>query len=79
MSFNPSMTPIENNLWDKITPLRGKHLFTKHYGDGEIETITRKNDLSGLFVYFHSNLEGSIKLDGQEFLNEVEEVKELKG
>lgn len=77
MDINPKVTNVEKELMDQVLPLQGKHIFTKNLGDGEIEMVTRKNDLSGIYVYFHSNLEGTLKLDGNEFLEEVEEVKEL--
>lgn len=76
MDMNPKVTEVEKELMDKIMPLQGKHIFTKNYGDGEIEMVTRKNDLSGIFVYFHSNMDGTVKIDGKEFWEEVEEVKE---
>lgn len=77
MDLNPEMTNVEKELMDKIMPMQGKHIFTKNYGDGEIEMFTRKNDLSGIYVYFHSNLDGTVKLDGNEFLEEIEEVREM--
>lgn len=39
--------------------------------------ITRKNDLSGMYVYFHSNWHGEIKLDGQGILNDIDEAKDI--
>jgi len=75
--MNPEITNVEKDLMEQVMPLQGKHIFTKNFGDGEINLITRKNDLSGIFVYFHSNLEGEIKLDGVEFLEEVEEVRDI--
>jgi len=77
MDMNPKVTDVEKELLEKIMPMQGKHIFTKNYGDGEIEMFTRKNDSSGIFVYFHSNLDGTIKLDGVEFLKEIEEVREM--
>jgi hypothetical protein len=77
MDMNPKATEVEKSVMDKVLPLQGKHIFTKNFGDGEINMVTRKNDLSGIFVYFHSNLDGEVKLDGEEFLEEIEEVKEL--
>ncbi|MFF2532491.1 hypothetical protein ACFVS2_26850 [Brevibacillus sp. NPDC058079] len=78
MDMNPKVTDIEKGLLDQVLPLRGKHIFTKNYGDGEIDDVTRKNDLSGIIIYFHSNLEGVILLDGEEFLSEVDDVKDIK-
>lgn len=75
--MNPTITNPEQTILDQVMPLQGKHIFTKNLGDGEINLITRKNDLSGICVYFHSNWHGEMKLDGQEFLDEVEEVKEI--
>lgn len=75
--MNPKVTDVEKDLMDKVFPLQGKHIFTKNFGDGEINLVTRKNDLSGIYVYFHSNAEGEIKLDGQEFLEDIDEVKEI--
>ncbi|PLS19193.1 hypothetical protein CVD28_01940 [Bacillus sp. M6-12] len=76
--MNPAVTDGEKSIMDKVLPLQGKHIFTKNLGDGEINMVTRKNDLSGIYVYFHSNLDGEIKLDGEEFLEEIEEVKEIQ-
>lgn len=73
--MNPNVTSAEKSLLEQIMPMQGKHVFTSNLGDGEIDTITRKNDLSGVYVYFHSNLHGQIKLDGEEFLSFVVEVK----
>ena len=78
MDMNPEVTDVEKELMDQVLPLKGKHIFTKNFGDGEIEIVTRKNDLSGIYVYFASNLDGTVKLDGQEFLDEIEEVKEIE-
>lgn len=75
--MNPSVNLSEKELLDKVLPMQGKHIFTCSLGDGEINSVTRKNDLSGIYVYFHSNIEGEIKLDGVEFLEEVIEVKEM--
>ena len=75
--MNPAMTDVEKDLHSKIKPLQGKHIFTKNLGDGEINKITRKNDLSGMWVYFHSNLEGELKLDATEFLSEVDDVRPI--
>lgn len=63
----------------KVMDLQGKHIFTKTFGDGEINTITKKsfNEEDGVFVYFHSNREGEIKLDGEEFLKDIEKVQEI--
>jgi hypothetical protein len=75
--MNPAMTDVEKDLHSKIKPLQGKHIFTKNLGDGEINKVTRKNDLSGMWVYFHSNLEGELKLDATEFLSEVDDVRPI--
>lgn len=75
MDLNPKVTQVERNLFSRIIPLKGKHIFTKSLGDGEINMVTRKNDLSGVYVYFHSNAHGEIKLDGVEFLEEVDDVR----
>lgn len=77
MDMNPTVTEVEKDLLDVIIPMQGKHIFTKTLGDGEIEMITRKNDLSGIWVYFHSNMDGVLKIDGKEFLQEVKEVREI--
>ncbi|MFF2834274.1 hypothetical protein ACFVSK_21120 [Cellulosimicrobium cellulans] len=71
MDMNPKLKKAEKELLDKILPLQRKHIFTKTYGDGEISHVTRKDDLTGMYVYFHSNLHGVIKLDGEEFLLEI--------
>lgn len=71
MDMNPKLMKAEKELLDKILPLQRKHIFTKTYGDGEISRVTRKDDLTGVYVYFHSNLHGEIKLDGEEFLLEL--------
>lgn len=75
--MNPKVTNTEKEVMEQVLPLQGKHIFTKNFGDGEIEMVTRKNDLSGIWVYFHSNLDGEVKLDGREFLDEIEECKDL--
>jgi len=72
MDMNPEITEQEKDILHKTMALQGKHILTKSFGDGEINMITRKNDLSGVYVYFHSNREGEIKLDGEEFLNDIE-------
>lgn len=71
MDMNPNLKKTEKELLDKILPLQRKHIFAKTYGDGEISRVTRKDDLTGVYVYFHSNLHGVIKLDGEEFLLEI--------
>lgn len=78
MDLNPKVSQVEGKLFSKILPLQGKHIFTKSLGDGEINRVTRKNDLSGVNVCFHSNAHGEIKLDGVEFLEEVEDVREIR-
>jgi hypothetical protein len=77
MDMNPKVTDVEKELMDKVLSLQGKHIFTKNFGHGEIEMVTRKNDLTGIYVYFHSNLHGTVKLDGVEFLEEMEEVRDI--
>jgi len=67
----------KEGLFGKVSGLEGKHVFTKSFGDGEINMITKKNDLTGYYVYFHSNADGEIKLDAEEFLADVDEVKPL--
>jgi len=64
-------------MFDKISKLYGKHIFTKDFGDGELVDITKKthNIEDGLYVYFHSNRDGEVKLDGKEFLDNIVEVK----
>ena len=76
--MNPIVTSTEKELMEKVLPMQGKHIFTTSFGDGEINMVTRKNDLSGIWVYFHSNLDGEIKLDGDEFVEEVILAKEMK-
>lgn len=71
MDMNPRLTDPENDLLAKILPLQGKHLFTKTLGDGEIVKVTRKDDFTGAYVYYHSNLHEELKLDGNEFLDEL--------
>jgi len=67
-------------MLQKAMDLQGKHIFTKTFGDGEINTITKKSydEADGIFVYFHSNRDGEIKLDGEEFLNDIERVQDIK-
>jgi hypothetical protein len=79
MDMNPTISPVEKSLLDQILPMQHKHVFTKTLGDGQIEKVTRYNDLSGVWVYFFTNDEGGyeLKLDGNEFLNEVEEIREF--
>jgi hypothetical protein len=60
-----------------LDKLRGKHLFTKTLGDGELELVVRKKDGSGIEVWFHSNGDGQIILDAEEFYGEVVDVKEI--
>ncbi|KTF59777.1 MULTISPECIES: hypothetical protein [Bacillus amyloliquefaciens group] len=76
MDLNPKMTDTESKLFNKIYRMQRKHIFTKNFGDGEISKVTRKDDLSGLYVYFDSNIDGQIKIDGLEFLEDVLEVKD---
>jgi hypothetical protein len=71
MDLNPKLTKTEQEILNEVLPLQNKHIFTKSIGDGEIIHITRKNDLSGIHIYFHSNLHGQMKLDGIEFLEEI--------
>lgn len=76
--MNPAPTKAEHEQWLLLNPLRGKWLIFKTLGDGEIVTITRKNDLSGYWVYFFTNDDGGYedKMDAMEFLAEIEEVRE---
>ncbi|GAB6989403.1 hypothetical protein [Paenibacillus pini] len=69
--MNPKLTNIEKDLLECILLLRKRHLFTKTLGDGQIQRVTRKDDLTGINVYFHSNLHGEMKVDGEEFLKEL--------
>ncbi|MGG0939198.1 hypothetical protein ABHN11_24605 [Brevibacillus centrosporus] len=56
----------------QLLSLQGKHIFTEDLGDGEVNNITFKDhSRTGCFVYFHSNLHGEVKLDGEEFLKMV--------
>lgn len=71
MDMNPQLKKTEKELLGLILPLQRTHLLTKSYGDGEITRVTRKDDLTGVYVYFHSNLHGVIKLDDEEFLLEI--------
>lgn len=68
MDMNPQLTTDEFHIVDRLLQLQFCHLQTKELGDGEIDRITRKGDGTGAFVYFHSNLHGRIKIDGEEFL-----------
>lgn len=61
----------EKKLLEQIMPLQNQLLQTKTYGDGEIGIITRKNDRSGIFVYFNSRTCGQVRIDGEEFLEEI--------
>lgn len=69
---------LVQDVMKKILPLQGKHLFTEHLGDAEIERLTLKSNPSGVWVYFHSNLHGCIRYDGKELLEEIMDVKEIK-
>jgi hypothetical protein len=79
MDMNPQITVTEKTLLDQILPLQQMHIFTKTLGDGQIEMVTRHDDLKGVWVYFFTNDEGGyqMRLDGVEFLDEIDEVREL--
>jgi hypothetical protein len=66
-------------LIGQILPLKRKHIFTKTLGDGHIEKVTLHNDLKGCWVFFFTNDDGGyqIRLDGKEFLEELDEVRDL--
>lgn len=75
--MNPKLNEAESDILEQLLPLQNKHIFTNSFGDGQIELITRKNDLSGAWVYFDSNEHGTVKLDGKEFLNEITHIQEI--
>lgn len=83
---NPQVGVTEESQFNRLKPLMKKHIFTKSYGDGQIESITRKNDLSGLWVYFYTNWDevpfdrdknGCVKIDAEVFLSDIESIREL--
>ena len=75
MDFNSKLSQGEEKLLSKILLLQGKHIFTKTLGHGEITRVTRKNDQSGVNVYFYSNIHEALKLDGEKFLEEIRNVQ----
>ena len=78
MDLNPKVTPTEKELLKMVMPLQEKQIITKTLGEGKIDCITRKNDLSGVFVYFKAKENTISKLDGVEFLNIIDKVIEPK-
>jgi hypothetical protein len=59
-------------LLARVDNLRGKHIFTKTFGDGEIDLVLFTKDGSDIEVLFHSNAEGQVFLPLGEFLEDVD-------
>jgi hypothetical protein len=74
MDMNPPVTGVEHLLLDKLMPLQRKQIKTRTFGQGEIRLLTRKNDLSGIWVYFQDEQKGEVKVDGEAFLREVTDI-----
>jgi hypothetical protein len=61
--------------YDELKYLKGKHIFTDKFGDGEIDHILVMEGGLGLEVKFHSNAEGQLTLTAAEFLLDIKESK----